>query len=489
LVWLTAIFAVGLVIRGYFLAQPMRYDESFTFLNYVNHSGHLFLYKLPNNHVLHTVFAKLSTLLWGSHPVSIRFPAFLFGIASVPLTFCFCRKLIHERSGFLASIGMAVLPYMVLYSTNARGYSLLVFLTLALAFVGMHVAERPSPQGWALTSLIAALGMMTMPSMLFPIAGLYLWFACLLFLNGRTVTGILREFIIPCTIMTFAFTLILYIPSMVASGGVKPIIANPHMQSLQWNDFFHRIYPHVRTVFSRFSRDVPCSVLFIGVILLVAGLFRGLRKRDWPPLLLLPSVLLGSGVFFLIKHSIPKAGTWIYLIPFTLVLADSGVTYLVEMLPRSLRFLLPLLLFSIGLSYALSLMSRDAIAKYQDTGHFPEAPSVAEYLKPVMSRGDIVHSRTPADFPMRFYLRYFGMGKKQATNPKVGKEFFVVKKSRYTIDDLTDKPVIKLLDFDDAALYQLLPTAEVPTEEGMVHTNEGLRLMVTRIPSGAAGEP
>jgi hypothetical protein len=64
--WLAAIVVVGLVLRGRFLASPMWYDEAYTFLHFVKPGWPLlFDYPLPNNHVLHTILAKLSTLVWG----------------------------------------------------------------------------------------------------------------------------------------------------------------------------------------------------------------------------------------------------------------------------------------------------------------------------------------------------------------------------------------------------------------------------------------
>lgn len=487
--WLIAACAVGLVIRGYFLAQPMRYDESHTFLSYVNQGPFfLFCYHTPNNHVFHTLLVKFSTLIWGAHPVSIRFPAFLFGIASVPLTFCLCRKLLPKRSGVLASAAMAVFPVMVAYSTNARGNSLLVFLTLALAFLGMHVAERPSLPGWALISLIAALGMMTTPTMLFAIAGVYLWLACLLLFKGKNLTAVLREFVVPCGIMTFALTLILYTPIIVASGGVKSIVANRGIHISPWKQFLHQIYPHVRTSFSYFSKRMPRSVVLMGMLLLVAGVFGASKRREWAPVLLLPAMIVGAAAVFLVKHAIPPPRVWIYLIPFVFVLMDLGLTYLSEKLRRALQFLLPLLLVVLASSYAVSLMSRNPIARNVLTGSFYEAPSVVKALQPLLSDNDTIHVAPPTDWPMRFYLWYYGLPQaKQAANDSVAKEFFIVNKSRYTIKDLTEKPVIKLLDFDDAALYQLRPE-DARTEKEKHRTSEGLRIIITHVPSRHAGE-
>jgi len=480
--WLTAACAVGLLIRGYFLGQPMRHGESYTFLHFVKQGFFfLFYYPVPNNHVLHTLLVKLSTLIWGAHPVSIRFPAFLFGMASLPLTFCLCRKLRPERSGVLASAAMAVVPWMVLFSTNARGYSLLIFLTLALAFVGMHVAERPSLPGWALVSLLAALGMMTTPAMLFGIAGVYLWLACLLLFHGKSLAAILRDFVVPCGIMTFALTLVLYTPIIVASGGVKSIVANREMHTLTWNQFFHQVCPHARVAFWYFVKGTPRAALLMAALLLIAGMFGASRRRDWAPVVLLPAMLAGAAAVFFAKHAIPPARVWIYLLPFVFILADLGLTYLSEKLPHGLRPLLPLLLVVLASLYAVSLMSKNAPAGRAEKGPFPEAAFMAKYLRPLLGSNDLVHFKRPADEPMRFYLWYYGVPtKKGAAIPGAREEFFIVKKSRYTIEDLTEKPVIKLLDFGDTALYQLARTESekgrsrkgtVPIEAPLSHHN------------------
>jgi len=329
---------------------------------------------------------------------------------------------------------------------------------------------------------------MTTPAMLFAIAGVYLWLACLLLLNGKRLTAVLREFVIPCGIMTFALTLILYTPIIVASGGVKSIVANREMHTLPWNQFFPQVYPHVRTAFCYFSKGMPRSVVFLGMILLIAGLFGACKRRDWAPVLLLPSMLLGAAAIFLMKHSIPPARVWMYLLPFGFVLMDLGLTYLSEKLPRGLQCLLPLLLVALASLYAVSLMSRNTIARNQATGAFHEAPSVAKYLQPLLSSNDIIHVARPVDWPMRFYLWYYGVPQaKEAANDGVAKEFFIVEKSRYTIKDLTEKPVIKLLDFNDAALYQLRPEG-ARTGKEMHRTSEGLRIIFTRVPSRDAGE-
>ena len=123
----TGLVFIGLSLRIFHLDQPIRLDKSATFLNYVNKGwGQVFNYTAPNNHVLNTILIKLTTTLWGGHPFVIRLPALLFGTASIPLIYFVCKKL--GGGGYLAALIIAVHPYCILFSTNARGYSAIVFL-------------------------------------------------------------------------------------------------------------------------------------------------------------------------------------------------------------------------------------------------------------------------------------------------------------------------------------------------------------------------
>jgi 4-amino-4-deoxy-L-arabinose transferase-like glycosyltransferase len=126
---LIGIVLIGLLLRVFYLDQPMRLDESSTFLNYVNkHWSQVFNYTAPNNQVLNTLLIKLSTKLWGGHPFVIRLPALAFGVACIPLIYLVCKKL--GSGGYIAALILAVHPYCILFSTNARGYSAIIFFTL-----------------------------------------------------------------------------------------------------------------------------------------------------------------------------------------------------------------------------------------------------------------------------------------------------------------------------------------------------------------------
>jgi len=90
--WSAGIVLLNAFICVYFIDQPMRVDESWTFWSSVKDGwASVFTYVVPNNHVLHSIFVKLSTSILGAHPWAIRLPALLFGVLSIVLVFCASR--------------------------------------------------------------------------------------------------------------------------------------------------------------------------------------------------------------------------------------------------------------------------------------------------------------------------------------------------------------------------------------------------------------
>ncbi|MGH7927396.1 MAG: hypothetical protein ACREQV_06350, partial [Candidatus Binatia bacterium] len=107
--------------------------------------------------------------------------------------------------------------------------------------------------------------------------------------------------------------------------------------------------------------------------------------------------------------------------------------------------------------YGLSLISTNAVAKYHDTGNFPEARVVASYLESVIDHNDGVDGVAPADYTTYFYLWYHNVGdiRPRRDGDSQGK-FFVVQKSGDSIEEITEDSVVKVFEVDDAAIYKSL---------------------------------
>ena len=327
-------------------------------------------------------------------------------------------------------------------------------LTLGLGLAGVRFLGEPSRVRCWWLAVLGALGMLAIPTMAFAIAGVYLWLTVVLWRQRRALAPVLREFVVPCGLMTTGLTFVLYSPVIFRTGDLVRLIANPRVQASPWGHFAAAVGPHVWEVATALCRDIPPVVLLLGLVLLSVGLVGAWRRRHWPLLLLLPLVLVGAGVVLLAKRRLPYDRTWIYLIPLVLVMVDAGLAYLVERLPGRLQAWAAAVLLTLGLLVAGWLMGTARIATYDDTGNVPEVPALIRWLGPRLQPGDVVRTTGPAESPTRYYLWYYGLPDGLGGAGKAGAEYFIVKKSECRIDQLTRDPVALLLDLDDAALYE-----------------------------------
>ena len=454
--WLWLALGLGILVRAYFLFQPMRGDEAYTFLVFVERgTAALFDYSLPNNHVLNTLLIRLVTLVWGGSPAMIRLPAFAAGVAAIAVVYNLARVLTpYKTAGVLAATGMAIFPYQVLYSTNARGYSMVVLCALILVLAGCRFAGKPSAWGSAGLALVSALGMLAIPVMAFPIAGFFCWLVVLLWANSTPWRHIASRFVLPFAGLTALFTFLFYLPVIAVSHGIGPLVSNKFVVSQPWNDFLAQLGPQLQRSFEELVRDIPVVVLIFLAALLVVGMYAALKQQLLSAWLILPALLVGAAIVLFIQHRIPYARTWIYLIPFVLLAADAGLAFLLERLPGRATALFKTGLLACGLIFAARLMSANIIGAYPDTSAFPAAPIVVEYLKPILQPGDKVHITSTADWSVNYYFWANDIIRPaQVLKPGTGRTYYIVKKSRATIQSMTKEPVVKLMDMGDMALY------------------------------------
>ena len=409
--WLAIILGIGLVLRVYFLSQPMRYDESFSFMIFADRSWKdVFFYPLPNNHVLHTLLVRMTTLLFGSDPIFIRMPAFLAGLFTIPMAFAVCRKLSPEpQSGLVAAMVMSVFPYLVLYSTMARGYSLIVLLSLAMIWGGVKVAEATTIRRCMGLGLIAALGIFTIPTMVFAVAGVYLWVVLLIFYRTGSFFFAIRHFILPCGGMTMAMSVLFYLPVVAITGGITPIVANRFVAGLPYDNFFSQLGPHLITTLQDVIRNVPPVLLLGGGILILVGFATAVKRRLLSALLLLPCMIIGSVAVLFAKHSIPFARTWIFFLPAVFIMIDIGLVSVAAGFRPRFRCAPIFAATLLSAVAAGTLIRNNTIAAYSDTGHFPEAEQVVMSLVPILEKNDKVRVHLPADMPVYYYMRRYGI--------------------------------------------------------------------------------
>jgi mannosyltransferase len=161
------------VMRLYNLDVGIWFDEIATYVSYMSlpFGEILTTYDNQNNHLLYTLFARLSFLILGESVWSLRLPAVLFGVGSIWAAYLFSCQ-VATRNEALLSAGLLTVSYHhVWFSQNARGYTALLFWTMLSSWFLIRALREAKVGLWWMYGITTALGMMTHLTMAFVIVG------------------------------------------------------------------------------------------------------------------------------------------------------------------------------------------------------------------------------------------------------------------------------------------------------------------------------
>jgi hypothetical protein len=111
---------------------------------------------------LYYALAWLWERVFGWHEVGLRSLSALFGVATVPVAYAAARELFKPRAALLGAVLVAVNPYLVWYSQEARAYALLILLCTAALVYFLRAERDPGDRRslW-LWAAIGALALLT----------------------------------------------------------------------------------------------------------------------------------------------------------------------------------------------------------------------------------------------------------------------------------------------------------------------------------------
>jgi hypothetical protein len=134
----------------------------------------LFYYRTPNNHVPFSVLSRASLSIWQrAQPPSgirfgeaaLRFPAWVAGAASIAAAGWLCWRAGFAAAGVLVAWLLAIHPWHLRYASEARGYSLVMFLVSAQVAALWAALQRGSWPRWLLFGAFQVLLLWTHPLM------------------------------------------------------------------------------------------------------------------------------------------------------------------------------------------------------------------------------------------------------------------------------------------------------------------------------------
>ena len=102
----------------------------------------------------------------------LRLPAVLAGIATVPLFALTAERLFDTRTARLSALLLAVSPFHIWYSQEARGYAFVIFFSVASSLLFLMMAER-GPRGRTVLGYILLMACAVWSNM----SALFLWAA------------------------------------------------------------------------------------------------------------------------------------------------------------------------------------------------------------------------------------------------------------------------------------------------------------------------
>lgn len=298
---LAAILLLGLILRLIHLGNGLWFDEIQTLVEYVRLPLPAIVtdYHNTNQHLLYSVLARISTLVFGESGASLRLPAALLGTASLWAFYRLAIRITDRREALLGTLLLTVSYHHVWFSQNARGYSGLLLFTLLATTAFLRLLETPEAR-WATVAWYGAclaLAAYTHPTAIALPAAHALLLAALALRAGRANLGPLRR-PLAGLLLGGVFALLLYAP--VLGQLVKTMTQpNPYGAETAWKSPLWLVLEMARGL----SRGLPggWATLAVGLIVVAAGMasfFRRSPRLLWlliGPALLTVALILSQG--------------------------------------------------------------------------------------------------------------------------------------------------------------------------------------------------
>ncbi|HYQ72897.1 MAG TPA: glycosyltransferase family 39 protein [Gammaproteobacteria bacterium] len=169
LLGLVVLLLVGAVLRIYRVDSGLWFDEIRTVISSVRSPLLEIVTHYPSNndHLLYSVLAHLSVSVFGEHPWSLRLPALVFGIASIPMLYLLGRTVTSRFDALMATLMLTFSYHHIWFTQNARGYTALLFWVMLATYLLLQWYSHGRKTALVGYAIVAALGSYTHLTMVF----------------------------------------------------------------------------------------------------------------------------------------------------------------------------------------------------------------------------------------------------------------------------------------------------------------------------------
>jgi len=475
--WLLGlIVAAGCALRVQRLFDPVAYDEAYTYLNFASRPWYEAIgdYNSTNNHLLNTLLMHVSTRIFGPQEWAMRWHVLLAGTLLPWAVFVWGRDWMGRGAGWIAAAAVAVSPMLITYSTDARGYMLVVLAAIVFDLslrrlarddgrdrtkeVGpTAIAPLPGPPpakargegdglAWWMAWGALVFGLCSMPLMVYAAIGSAAWFiltpiiarlgAATLWQRVRTVAS-LGLFAAPAVAMFYA-------PAYIFRGMM--FLSDPIVLAADETGFAASLGSAWWHAFEWWTDGIVPSWLW-GILALigVARMPDGASRLRW----LLPfAVVL---VLNIVQHVAPPPRIYMHLAPWLFLAAAQGLLSMVQTVRLSTSA-------AAGMTTTMLLMAggyhaapHAVLFHADERADFVSVPDVMDAMAQDRAQHRdqqcVLLAPLPCDLPSLFYLRREGIDVPVNARPQAGERVYLIARPGETPEDVLATPLLQMAAF------------------------------------------
>ena len=442
------IFVAGFFIRWHYIGRPFQADEATSYFLFARAAWYQVLawYSSVNNHIFHTFLVNRALTL-GNSLAMIRLPAFVAGLLTIPMMYVLGRRLYSREVGLLAAALVAVSAPLVDYSTNARGYSLVVLFTVLAWTNAAALLSRPGIWAWTGLVVFPALGIWTIPVMLCPYAALLLWLgiSALLTLPKSEFFSFSLKVALSVA-ATAVLTLVFYAPVLLAMG-VERILHAQSPRIMESAEIWGALPGMLKSMGHYYSLGYPAWLSGLVLLAVVLGL-RPRRSEEGARLQPLYPLIFFAILMIAIPRRMPVGGfgrTFLFIVPFVLLAAARGGVVILGGVVRKNKMMRTRVGIGIACLAVLGLGPRVAQVGWMSAlstdleREYDENEPIVLYLKPLLKPKDqvLVASGTHG-FPLTYYFEKHGLARYRDWHPEDLGDIYMIRRKNITWDHYAD---------------------------------------------------
>jgi hypothetical protein len=444
------IFIVGSFLRLHFLFAPIRIDEAGIFIYLASKSltVNIFSYPFPGHHIFNTILVNILCNILGANAWVMRLPALLAGILLIPAIYLLFRTISNIFTAALAATFVSVSSQLIEYSTNARGYSLIIFIFIASLLLIKYLSENKNIFGWLVFACLSAIGFYTITIYILPFGIIILWF--LLIILFKTKNYIFIKDVGSSILVTSLLTFILYSPILMIYG-TNVLLSNSVFVKLSLINFIKGLGPFVNFVWTDWNQEIFSIIKYVILFGFAISLVRIKYVNRELQLLLISSV---SWIFItlIILRMIPLPRVLLFLIPIYYGFACHGLSYIIGKYAQNSIKLSIITSIILLITIGGQVFSSDIINNI-DTGSqlFVDGEKIAQYINDhnLLKNKDTFLVNTTYSSQMRYYFKKYKLPLNQMTqwNSTVDKYFLDNMKKLIVIEVKCDRKLFSLPHF------------------------------------------